>query len=112
VILVDHQPQPEEAPVATYELTKRPVKVRAVPFNGSNFGEVQAFTGPGYFLQIQDGRHRPVDVVAEVFNAPHGEWVGVRAGQWIIRGVVGEFYPVDLDVLHGGYEPPEGGWPA
>lgn len=79
--------------MATYELTKRPVTVRAVPFNGDNYAEIQAFTGPGYFMQVPDGRLRPADVVAEVFNAPHGEWVGVRVGQWIIRGVVGELYP-------------------
>jgi hypothetical protein len=108
----DHQPLSEEARVATYVLTKRPVTVQAVPFNGDNYAEVQAFTGPGYFMQVRDSRLRPSDVVAEVFNAPHGEWVGVRVGQWIIRGVVGEFYPVDLDVLHGGYQTPEGGWPA
>lgn len=98
--------------MATYELTKRPVKVRAVPFTGDNFNEVQEFTGIGYFLPVYpENRRRQADVVAEVFNLPHAEWVPVRVGQWIIRGVVGEFYPVDVDVLRGGYEPPEGGWP-
>lgn len=109
--------QLKEAIVATYELTKRPVTVQGVPFNGSNFAEIQAFTGAGYFIQTDprsDPRARAghTDVVAEVFNTQYGEWIPVRVGQWIMRGVVGEFYPVDLDVLHGGYEAPEGGWPA
>lgn len=99
--------------MTTYHLTKRPVTVTAVPFNGHNYSEVQAFTGSKNFLPVYPtNRSRHADVVAEVYNSQYSEWVSVRAGQWIIRGVVGEFYPVDVDVLHGGYEAPEGGWPA
>lgn len=97
----------------TYHLTRRPVTVQAVPFNGHNFGECQAFTGPGYFMQVEP-REVPGDgvIVAEVFDVLHAQWVGVRVGQWIIRGVRSELYPVDVEVIQAGYEAPEGGWPA
>lgn len=97
----------------TYHLTRRPVTVQAVPFRGYNFGEIQAFTGPGYFKQVEPPRKVPGDgvVVAEVYNVPRAEWCGVRVGQWIVRGMVYELYPVDEEVLRLAYEAPEGGWP-
>lgn len=93
-----------------YLLVKKPVTVQGLPFDGSNFTEVRAFTGPSWFREVHPDP-RP-GVVAEVFNHQYDEWVPVRVGQWVMRGVVGEFYPVDVDVLHGGYQPPEGGWPT
>jgi hypothetical protein len=35
----------------------------------------------------------------------HTTWVGVKTGQWIVRGVKGEFYPIAEDVLAETYEP-------
>jgi hypothetical protein len=98
--------------VTTYRLQRKPVTVQAVPFNGSNWAEILAFTGAGLFMQVAP-RHVPGDgtIVAEVYSLLHCEWVGVRVGQWIVRGVLGELYPVFDQVARAGYEEPEGGWP-
>ncbi len=98
--------------MTTYQLTRKPVTVQAVRFNGHNWAEVLAFTGEGYFTQVQP-RHVPGDgvIVAEIYSVLHAEWVGVRVGQWIMRGVVGELYPIYDQVARAGYEEPEGGWP-
>ena len=99
--------------MATYHLTRKPVMVQAVKFTGHNYAEIMGFTGPGHFMQVSP-RHIPGGdsvIVAEVYDVPHAQWTGVRVGQWILCGVLGEFYPVDDAVARAGYEAPEGGWP-
>jgi hypothetical protein len=99
--------------MATYTLKRRPTTVQAVPFDGNNWGEVELFTGPRNFNRIAP---RPVPgdgvMVAEVYNYLHCQWVGVFVGQWIVRGTLGELYPIDVAVARAGYEEPEGGWPG
>lgn len=96
-----------------HTLKRRPVTVKAVRFTGDNWAEIQTLTGPGHVRQIE-----PVQIpgdgtmVAEVYNVLHCQWVGVFAGQWIVRGLRGELYPIDPEVAQAGYEPPSGGWPA
>ncbi|TWS25565.1 hypothetical protein FK530_22870 [Tsukamurella conjunctivitidis] len=41
---------------------------------------------------------------AVVYDRLHGTWVNVRKGDWIIRGVEGEFYPCREDVFAATYE--------
>lgn len=98
--------------MTTYHLTRKPATVSAVRFNGSNWAEILAFTGEGYFMQVQP-RHVPGDgvIVAEVYSILSAEWVGVRVGQWILRGLRSELYPIFDQVARAGYEAPEGGWP-
>ncbi len=97
--------------MTTYQLRHKPTTVHAVPFNGHNVAEVQAFAG-GYFRPIEP-YHLPGDgtVVAELYSVIHSEWSAVRAGQWIVRGAVGELYAIFPQVAHTAYETPEGGWP-
>jgi hypothetical protein len=97
--------------MTTYHLQRKPVTVQAVRFNGSNWGEMSQFAG-AHFAQVKP-RKVPGDgvIVAEVYSVPHAEWVGVRVGQWIVRGVIGELYPIYDEVARAGYEAPEGGWP-
>ena len=42
---------------------------------------------------------------AVVYDTLHGTWVNVSTGDWIIRGVEGEFYPCRPDVFAETYEP-------
>lgn len=41
---------------------------------------------------------------AVVYDDLHGTWVNLKTGQWVIRGVQGEFYPCDADVFATTYE--------
>lgn len=42
---------------------------------------------------------------AVVYDDLHGTWVNLRTGQWVIKGVQGEFYPCDAEVFAATYEP-------
>src|SRR5258708_3745395 len=78
---------------------KRPVEVSAVQWTGGNIGDVFELTGCEYFDSVDavDLLAEP-NITAHVFDKLHSTWVGVKDGQWIIRGVKGEFYPCDDDV--------------
>lgn len=41
---------------------------------------------------------------AVVFDRLHGTWVNVATGDWVIRGVQGEFYPCKPDIFAATYE--------
>lgn len=85
---------------------KRPVVVSAIQWTGANLAEVQAFTGGGDFDAVpHEDRSEDPDMTAEVFDKLHSTWVHVYDGQWIIRGVQGELYPIAADVLAATYEP-------
>ncbi len=89
----------------TATFRKRPVEVTAVEWSGNNFDEVTALTGPTNFDTVEpEDRGDDPEITAQVFDKLPSTWVGVKTGQWIIRGVVGEFYPIDPGVLADTYE--------
>jgi hypothetical protein len=82
----------------------KPFEIEAVLFDGQNFAELFLFT---------EGKFRVVDpfvsadepeLDAEVWDYLHATWVGVKAGQFIIKGTKSEFYPCDAEVFHNKYE--------
>lgn len=85
---------------------KKPVVVDAIRYTGTNREDVREFTGAGGFLPVDpEDRSADPDLTAEVFDKLHSTWVGVKDGQWIIRGIQGEFYPCDAAVFAATYEP-------
>jgi hypothetical protein len=85
---------------------KKPVEVDAIQFDGENLEEVSDLTGVDGFRSVdEEDRTDDPEIVAEVWDVLHSTWVGVKAGQWIIRGVRGEFYPCDPEVFATTYEP-------
>lgn len=74
---------------------KKPVTVEAVQWNGRNFGDVHMLAGPMVVL-AQNGVLR--------VNVNDEDMVAVRAGDWIIKGTAGEFYPCAPDVFANVYE--------
>lgn len=83
---------------------KKPIVIEAIQFTGENFEEIEEFTG-GNFLPVDPfDRAEDSDIIAEVWDHLHSTWVGVKAGQWIIKGVKGEFYPHDEDLFLESYE--------
>jgi hypothetical protein len=80
--------------IRTYR--KKPVVIQAVQFTGTNDAEVLAFTGDHAF----DPRdNRPTIVVRAL-----GGDVTAEVGDFIIKGVEGEFYPCKADVFSRTYE--------
>jgi hypothetical protein len=83
---------------------KKPVEIQAIQFDGTNDDEIRAFAPSMFELIDEQDRSDDPEIVAQVWDRLHSTWVGVKSGQWIIRGVQGEFYPVAEDVFAGTYD--------
>lgn len=74
---------------------KKPVTIEAVRWNGNNWNEVRAF------MRYQGGkvidRRIRIDTLEGAVYAAEGDW--------IIKGVRGEFYPCKPDIFEDTYEP-------
>lgn len=80
------------------KIRKKPVVVEAMQWTGGNADELMAWTG-GYFEPAP--RLGNVD---RVWDKLHASWVNVLRDQWVIRGVQGEYYPCDDEVLRATYD--------
>ena len=77
---------------------KKPVEIQAVQWDGYNFEEIKKFVGAdgvGLF-----GSYKNPDLVIATLEGDHHASVG----DWIIRGVKGEFYPCKPDIFEQTYE--------
>lgn len=74
---------------------KKPVEVEAVQFTGDNADEIGRFAGlaAGVF-----GRDHHLQIKTLEGN------MTVSPGDWVIRGVKGEFYPCKPDIFAETYE--------
>lgn len=77
---------------------KRPLVVEALEWSGFNRDAVAAFLGDAAEFERVDGE----DLVA--IATLEGIMVA-RPGDWLIRGVAGEFYPCEPGVFATTYEP-------
>lgn len=54
-------------------------------------------------VEFTNGQFRitgyPRDVKAQVYDYLHDTWVTVKKGDWVFRGIQGEFYPHDGELL-------------
>lgn len=74
---------------------KKPLVVEAVQFAG-NFNEVEDFAGGD--AEFRDGK-----LVVATLEGP----LRARSGDWIVKGIRGELYPVRSDIFEATYEPVE-----
>lgn len=77
---------------------KKPVVVEAVRWTGENHGEMCEFIDPEVFEIIPH-----VGLVIHTLEGDHH----ASPGDYIIKGVNGEFYPCKPDVFEKTYEPAE-----
>lgn len=78
---------------------KKPVMVEAVQWTGANSGDVQSFMG------YHDYRWSSIRDDADlIVHTPEGNRLASR-GDWIVRGIAGEFYPCKPDIFEATYEP-------
>jgi hypothetical protein len=93
----------------------KPFEIEAVLFDGNNWQELDRFCGDrrvdaGWLVPnfAPAGTYRNWEedpsIFAEVFDKLHSTWMGVKVGQYIIKGSQGEFYPCDPKVFHSKYE--------
>lgn len=83
---------------------KLPVEIDAVQWTGDNAAELDAFAGANFAPTHPDDRDGDPESTAAVFDVLHSTWVLAYDGQWIIRGIKGEFYPCAGDVFAATYE--------
>lgn len=80
---------------------KKPVVIEAVRFTRHNWQEVESFTNnQAYFLNPEitiDGKSTCIIPTLE------GQHIATE-GDWIIKGVNGEFYPCKPDIFQKTYE--------
>lgn len=93
----------ERVPGMPMKFRKRPVVVEAVRWTGDNYADVVLFA-EGQFAEIAE-TGAATGVTAEVFDYLHSASIPLRTGDWIIRGIRGEYYPCKADVFEATYEP-------
>lgn len=77
---------------------KKPIEIEAVRWTGDDADLVSMLHfAPGKFDVADNG-------VGRIYDELHKTWVNVYSGQWVIKGVKGEFYPIAADVLAETYE--------
>jgi hypothetical protein len=103
----DTTPSTEAGAVQRYR--KKPVVIEALQWTGSNPEQMTAFAGDNFrALAPHERTPDPLDDpdrTAEVYDELHLTWIGMHDGQWLIRGIRGEFYPHDESAFPEVYEP-------
>lgn len=72
----------------------KPFEIEAIQWTGDNAHTIRAFVGAGHF---HAKNHQVWDYLQDT-------WVNVNMGDWIIRGMKGEFYPCADEVFRAKYE--------
>lgn len=76
---------------------KRPVEIRAIQWDGNNWMEVVNEFGPSPDYVYDPDSH------SVMINTLEGQ-MRCRQGDWLIRGVRGEYYPCKPDIFESTYE--------
>ena len=90
---------------------KKPVEIEAMMYPGRSIDTVDKLLAFEDWFNGNGGRGRYVGQYLHVYtleDGPNGEAKHVASpGDWIIKGVKGEFYPVKPDIFEATYEPVE-----
>jgi hypothetical protein len=81
---------------------KKPVVIDAVQFDGLNPTEIKDFVGENCEVEIYDNEVTP-PVARIVIHTLEGD-MEVSKGDYVIKGVKGEFYPCKPDIFEQTYE--------
>lgn len=84
----------------------KPCEIEAIKWNGTNLDEVKEFVGESLFYQINDAGWKAGVVapgVEMVIKTLEGNMF-VSTGDYIIKGLLGEFYPCKPDIFEKKYE--------
>lgn len=76
---------------------KKPVVIEAIQFTGSNPAEICRFMGAGEWEEDFLDAGLEIKTLEGTMKASPGDW--------IIRGVAGEYYPCKPDIFAATYEP-------
>lgn len=83
---------------------KKPVEIEAVRWTGENWGEVCLFLGvPDNGRGDEDALRQDPARMPVIIYTLEGD-MRAELGDWIVRGVKGEYYPVKPDIFDLTYE--------
>jgi len=74
---------------------KKPVEIEAIQYNGANFNEVRSFMSGTSYPKVVNRKIRIQTLEGHIY---------ADEGDWIIKGVKGEFYPCKPDIFKETYE--------
>ena len=77
----------------------RPCEIEAIKWDGNNFKEIAEFTNHKATMQLMYSSRSYELVIATL----EGDMMA-SVGDFIIKGLIGEFYPCKPDVFHKKYE--------
>ncbi|MFA6307078.1 MAG: hypothetical protein WC639_04715 [Patescibacteria group bacterium] len=81
---------------------KKPVVIEAIQWTGANLGEIRVFMSPNYpRCPDWESEKKNVSLFIDTLEGTHE----AKQGDWIIKGVKGEFYPCKPDIFAMTYEP-------
>lgn len=80
------------------KIRKKPVIVEAILYDGTNFKEVWEFVDKGYV------KHSMIPELNELVIKTLEGQIHASVGDYIIKGIVGEFYPCKPDVFELTYD--------
>jgi hypothetical protein len=86
------------------QFVKKPVVIEAIRYDGENMHEVVSFCG----TQCAIRREPQMPVLVNTLEGS----LFAQVGDWIIRGIRGEFYPCKPDIFEETYEPVSEGMTA
>ena len=80
---------------------KKPVEIEAVKFTRHNWDEIKSFTNyAAYTLTIEGRINGIATCIIPTLEGPHN----ATEGDWIIKGIKGEFYPCKPDIFAATYD--------
>lgn len=80
---------------------KKPVVIEAIQWTGENVDEVNTFVENECFFSTESGESY-MDVALTIFTLEG--FMKASVGDYIIKGVQGEFYPCKPDIFEATYE--------
>lgn len=88
------------------QFKKNPIVIEAVQWNGKNFDEISKFTKNflGHKLAYEDAEELAYKTGKYFVHTLEGTMTA-SVGDWIIKGVSGEFYPCKPDIFQKSYQP-------
>ena len=80
---------------------KKPVEIEAVKFTRHNWDEIKSFTNYAAYTLTIEGRINGIATC--IIPTLEGHHIATE-GDWIIKGVAGEFYPIKADIFRKTYD--------
>lgn len=81
---------------------KKPVVIEAIKYDGFNSNEIKSFVGEKCEIKQFPGIYPKSEII--LIHTLEGD-MKVNVGDFIVKGVQGEFYPCKPDIFAETYEP-------